>query len=483
MPEEINILDNFSQPIKTDLIRHRPKRTIKKFDQPLVVSDELTLYSGDSFILKDFKGCYLEHRPDYNYRADSEIPKEEGLFTIEVLDSEHFYLFASDSTYCHPDHYFGYGWTFLSTIGLPYEGEIKHKFTFKTEANNKVSLHCAGHSVKSMEGSIVFLKYDPLPEDGEYTHFTLEKAATVSKEIISDLEFDLDALTTSVQPFSIGQQELVNKTSIDQEMEFTVNKTIETSKSVEWSDTFTASMSTTFTAGVPFIAENETTITAEMSFTKGGSESSSDSQSFTARFPVTAPPHTTVIADAIVRLGVCDVPYVATVSRYVTDYDGHTTSYSYKVEGVYNGTNAFNLECVLTEYPHTQAIKSVTPDQAKQLEAEGIFVLSQLLTKGSTRKGRQDIAQKTGICEKLILTWVNTADLTRIKGINPELANLLELIGIDSVPELAQRNLDNLYISLTEVNDNRALINELPLFEDVQAWVDLAKELPKIVTH
>jgi hypothetical protein len=41
---------------------------------------------------------------------------------------------------------------------------------------------------------------------------------------------------------------------------------------------------------------------------------------------------------------------------------------------------------------------------------------------------------------KLILEWVNHADLMRVKGVGSEYADLLEAAGVDTVPELAQRN-------------------------------------------
>jgi hypothetical protein len=47
-------------------------------------------------------------------------------------------------------------------------------------------------------------------------------------------------------------------------------------------------------------------------------------------------------ANAIVNLGRVDVPYKATVTRHLKD--GNTLiPYTYKVEGVFHGTNAFNL--------------------------------------------------------------------------------------------------------------------------------------------
>ena len=67
-----------------------------------------------------------------------------------------------------------------------------------------------------------------------------------------------------------------------------------------------------------------------------------------------------------------------------------------------------------------------------------------LLGEGATPAGRQAIAEKTGISEKLILKWVNHADLFRINGVAGQYAELLEASGVDTVVELGHRNAANL---------------------------------------
>ncbi len=80
-----------------------------------------------------------------------------------------------------------------------------------------------------------------------------------------------------------------------------------------------------------------------------------------------------------------------------------------------------------------------------RLEEAGVKSIEVLLETCATKKGRSDIAEKTGITEKLILKWANNADLARIKGIGGEYAELLEAAGVDTVPELATRKADNLF--------------------------------------
>ena len=61
-----------------------------------------------------------------------------------------------------------------------------------------------------------------------------------------------------------------------------------------------------------------------------------------------------------------------------------------------------------------------------KLTAAGIATTDALLERGATPKGRETLAADTGISPKLILTWINHADLYRIKGIGSEYADLLE---------------------------------------------------------
>jgi predicted flap endonuclease-1-like 5' DNA nuclease len=83
----------------------------------------------------------------------------------------------------------------------------------------------------------------------------------------------------------------------------------------------------------------------------------------------------------------------------------------------------------------------------------------------------------------LILEWVNHADLFRIKGVGEEYADLLEEAGVDTVPELAQRNPANLHAKLGEVNAAKKLVRRLPTAAQVTDWVDQAKALPRVITY
>ena len=128
-------------------------------------------------------------------------------------------------------------------------------------------------------------------------------------------------------------------------------------------------------------------------------------------------------------------------------------------------------------------IESIGPVYAEKLKEAGINSIEELLETGKTRKGRSDLAEKTGISGKLILTWVNHADLFRIKGLAGEYSELLEASGVNTVPQLATRVPENLLNKMKEVNEAKSLVRKLPSLSQVEGWIKEAGTLPRIVEY
>lgn len=128
-------------------------------------------------------------------------------------------------------------------------------------------------------------------------------------------------------------------------------------------------------------------------------------------------------------------------------------------------------------------VEGIGPIYTQRLSAIGIKTTNKLLKKGATPEGREELAQKTGISTDLILEWVNHADLFRIKGVGEEYSDLLEEAGVDTVPELAQRNPDNLYATLKQTNEMKKLVRQLPSKRQVSDWVQQAKQLPRKIHY
>jgi predicted flap endonuclease-1-like 5' DNA nuclease len=128
-------------------------------------------------------------------------------------------------------------------------------------------------------------------------------------------------------------------------------------------------------------------------------------------------------------------------------------------------------------------IEGIGSNYAQKLSGIGITTTEALLKQGASKKGRKEIAEKSGIADKLILKWVNRADLARIKGIGEEYADLLEVAGVDTVPELAQRKAENLYNKMVEVDSEKKLVRQVPAQSKVEDWVKQAKGLDRVVTY
>jgi len=128
-------------------------------------------------------------------------------------------------------------------------------------------------------------------------------------------------------------------------------------------------------------------------------------------------------------------------------------------------------------------VEGIGDIQAKKLVDAGVSTTQAFLEAGRTPKGRQEIAEKTGIGDELILDWINRIDLFRVKGIGEEYSDLLEWAGVDTVPELAQRNPENLHQRLIEVNEEKKLVRQVPGQNQVKRWVAQAKELPRAIEY
>jgi predicted RecB family nuclease len=71
----------------------------------------------------------------------------------------------------------------------------------------------------------------------------------------------------------------------------------------------------------------------------------------------------------------------------------------------------------------------------------------------------------------------------RVNGIGEEYSDLLEEAGVDTVKELRNRNPENLYKAIQEVNARKKLVRQLPGLSKVEAWIKSARDLEVKVTY
>ncbi len=128
-------------------------------------------------------------------------------------------------------------------------------------------------------------------------------------------------------------------------------------------------------------------------------------------------------------------------------------------------------------------VEGIGPNYGEKLRAAGIPDTDTLLKIGCNSNGRKDLVDKTGLSATHLLKWINMVDLFRVKGIGAEFAELLEVAGVDTVKELATRNVSNLVAKMNEVNATKNLTRRVPSEKEVIGWIDEAKSLPAMVTH
>lgn len=130
-----------------------------------------------------------------------------------------------------------------------------------------------------------------------------------------------------------------------------------------------------------------------------------------------------------------------------------------------------------------ETVEGIGPKYAQLLRKAGVKSTGDLLKKGATPQGRRKIAADAGITGKLILEWVNHADLFRITGVGEEYADLLEEAGVDTVVELAKRNPEALHAAMALTNVKKKLVRQMPGMKQIKGWVAQAKKLPRVVTY
>ena len=128
-----------------------------------------------------------------------------------------------------------------------------------------------------------------------------------------------------------------------------------------------------------------------------------------------------------------------------------------------------------------EMITGVTPVYAQRLIKAGIRSSNRLLRMGATQKGRQAIADQTGIAEPLIEEWVNRLDLMRVSGVGGRFLDLLWQAGIRSVKDLRHRRSDQLRKLLSDFNEEHQVSERVPTQIMVDRWTDEARALDLIV--
>ena len=131
----------------------------------------------------------------------------------------------------------------------------------------------------------------------------------------------------------------------------------------------------------------------------------------------------------------------------------------------------------MASYPITE-VQVIAPFYKNKLKAAGIRSTTKLLERSTTPKLRKELAQSTNIPLRLILDWANIADLTRVRGVALDYAELLFSVGVNTVKDLGRRNAATLVGRMAKLNGAKQRVELLPSEKRVERWIEAARSLP-----
>ena len=115
--------------------------------------------------------------------------------------------------------------------------------------------------------------------------------------------------------------------------------------------------------------------------------------------------------------------------------------------------------------------------EATRLRKAGVRTSKALAECAATRRGRTDLAKKTGISPKDLQVWVHHADLLRVRGVGAEYAALLVEAGVDTLRDLRRRNPTALLAKIIGMNGSQRVVDRLPTESMVENWISAAGDL------
>ena len=128
-------------------------------------------------------------------------------------------------------------------------------------------------------------------------------------------------------------------------------------------------------------------------------------------------------------------------------------------------------------------VEGIGPVLGEKFRSAGVTDTDALLKNALTPGQRKALAEKTGLSEARVLKFANMVDLYRVSGVGSEYAELLEVAGVDTVPELATRNAASLTQAMAAVNQEKKLTRQVPTESEVAKWVEQAKGLPRMLEY
>lgn len=129
-----------------------------------------------------------------------------------------------------------------------------------------------------------------------------------------------------------------------------------------------------------------------------------------------------------------------------------------------------------------EAFEGINKTDGKKLKAAGVTSVENLLAQGATKKGRTQLETETGINGDKLMSWINRADLLRVKGVGAQAVELLEAAGVMTLADLRKSKAAKLHETIVETNSKKKKkAKQVPSLKQVEGWVEQAKALDRVV--
>ena len=137
----------------------------------------------------------------------------------------------------------------------------------------------------------------------------------------------------------------------------------------------------------------------------------------------------------------------------------------------------------VTETIDVNQVEIIGEEDGAKLHAAGIDTPHDLIEKGSSSKGRADLAEQTGLSQTQIMDWVNHLELYEIEGLRADDAQLLKTAGIETVVGLATADPKELHSKMVALYADQFPDEDPPGVEEVEDWVQQAAQNPNAAAY
>lgn len=132
---------------------------------------------------------------------------------------------------------------------------------------------------------------------------------------------------------------------------------------------------------------------------------------------------------------------------------------------------------------HLSKVRGTNLQMRARLKCCGVTNSRQLLQAAGPFRARVVLSGKTGIEMAALAYITKRADLARVKGVGAAFADMLEVMGVDTVERLASWAPAALHRTLYDFNRTERFARRAPTPEEIEGWVTQARNLPVLIDN